>query len=66
MVSYFLSSLARVIQSLQGAARFSPLNYFQSGEAVNGLNGSWLVGPFTSAAVFTLLAWWGKSGATCV
>jgi ABC-2 type transport system permease protein len=59
VASYFLTSLARVINFLQAAARFSPLNYFQSGDAVNGLNWAWLSGLLGAAAFFTLLAWWG-------
>lgn len=59
VASYFLTSLARVISSLQSAARFSPLNYFQSGDAVNGLNWAWFLGLLGIAALFTLLAWWG-------
>lgn len=59
VASYFLTSLARVIKTLQPAARFSPLNYFQSGDAVNGLNWGWLLGLVGVALLFTLLAWWG-------
>jgi ABC-2 type transport system permease protein len=59
VASYFLTSLSRVITALQAAARFSPLNYFQSGDAVNGLNWAWLIGLLVVAALFTLLAWWG-------
>jgi ABC-2 type transport system permease protein len=59
VASYFLTSLSRVVNALQGAARFSPLNYFQSGDAVNGLNWAWLLGLLVVAALFTLLAWWG-------
>lgn len=59
VASYFLTSLGRVIDTLQPAARFSPLNYFQSGEAVNGLNWAWLLGLLGAAALFILLAWWG-------
>ena len=59
VVSYFLTSLGRVIDSLRPAARFSPLNYYQSGDAVNGLNWAWLLGLLAAAALLTLLAWWG-------
>jgi ABC-2 type transport system permease protein len=59
VASYFLTSLSRVINALQAAARFSPLNYFQSGDAVNGLNWAWMLGLLGAAALFTLLAWWG-------
>jgi ABC-2 type transport system permease protein len=56
--SYFLTSLARISDSLKDAARFSPLNYFQGGDAINGLNTSWLVGLLACGALFAFLAWW--------
>ncbi len=56
--SYFLTSLARINTDLEPAARLSPLNYYQSGDAILGLNGGWLVGLLAVAALWALLAWW--------
>jgi len=56
--SYFITSLAKVNEDLETIARFSPLNYYQSGEAIHGLNGQWWGGLLLVAAIFTLLAWW--------
>ena len=58
IVSYFVTSLARLNTDLEGIARLSPLNYYQSGDAIAGLNWEWLVGLLAAAAVFTVLAWW--------
>jgi ABC-2 type transport system permease protein len=58
VVSFFLTSLARLDPGLHALARFSPLDYYQSGEAVHGLNVTWLAGLLTLAGLFTVLAWW--------
>lgn len=39
--SFFLSSLATISEDLEQAAHLSPLNYYQGGEAVTGLNWEW-------------------------
>ena len=56
--NFFLTMLARVNPGLEPIARFSPLQYYQSGEAINGLNGSWVAGLLGGAVLFGLLAWW--------
>jgi ABC-2 type transport system permease protein len=58
VASYFVTSLARIDESLRAAARFSPLNYYQAGDAIEGRNGLWLAGLVGVALVFVLLAWW--------
>jgi ABC-2 type transport system permease protein len=58
VASYFVTSLARVIEDLKDAERFSPLHYFQGGYAVEGLKMSWFGGLLLVAALFTLAAWW--------
>jgi ABC-2 type transport system permease protein len=58
LVSFFLTTLARLEKSLDGFARLSPISYYQGGDAVEGLNLSWFVGLMAAAAVFTVLAWW--------
>jgi ABC-2 type transport system permease protein len=59
VASFFLTMLARVNKGLAPLARFSPLEYYQSGEALNGLNGAWLAGLVALAGLFVGLAWWG-------
>ncbi|MEW6568014.1 MAG: ABC transporter permease subunit [Chloroflexota bacterium] len=58
VASFFITSLARIDENLEPLARFSPLDYYQSGDALLGLNWEWLLGLVTAAAVFALLAWW--------
>jgi len=58
MASYFITSLARIDEDLEAVARFSPLNYYQSGDAITKLNLEWLGGLLAVALVFALLAWW--------
>jgi len=56
--SFFLTSLARVDENLEAAARFSPLNYYQGGDAILGLNLEWNGGLAAVALLMVLLAWW--------
>jgi ABC-2 type transport system permease protein len=56
--SFFITGLSRLNDTLEAAARFSPLTYYQGGEAVKGLNMAWLAGLLGSAVVFIVLAWW--------
>jgi ABC-2 type transport system permease protein len=58
LISYFLTTLARVDKDLETVAQFSPLSYYQSGDALAGLNGKWFAGLLAFACLFTLLAWW--------
>lgn len=56
--SFFITGLAHISEGLETIARFSPLNYYQSGEAMNGLNQEWFWGLVAFAVLFVLLAWW--------
>jgi ABC-2 type transport system permease protein len=58
LASYFLTTLARIDTDLEPVARLSPTYYYQGGDAIEGLNGGWLVGLLTAAGVFMALAWW--------
>jgi ABC-2 type transport system permease protein len=58
VASYFVTSLARINDRLQGMARLSPLNYQQTEEAFRGLNGRWFAGLLAAATVLAVLAWW--------
>jgi ABC-2 type transport system permease protein len=58
LASFFLTTLARVDKDLEPVARLSPLHYYQSGEAIEGLNGPWLGGLLAVTGLFTALAWW--------
>jgi ABC-2 type transport system permease protein len=56
--SYFLSTFARLNPALEALARFSPLDYYQGGDAIQGLNGEWFGGLLAVAGLFAALAWW--------
>jgi ABC-2 type transport system permease protein len=56
--SFFLTSLARLNESLERLAPLSPMNYFQTGDAMNGLKLDWLAVLLGAALVFALIAWW--------
>jgi ABC-2 type transport system permease protein len=58
VVSFFVSSLANFVRDLKGAAQLSPISYYQSASAINGLNTGWLIGLLAGAALFTGLAGW--------
>jgi ABC-2 type transport system permease protein len=56
--SYFLTALAQINSGLKPIAPFSPLEYYQSGYAIQGLNLTWLGGLLAASALFTVLAGW--------
>ena len=58
VAGFFVTSLARINEELAPLARLSPLNYYQSGNAILGLNWTWFAGLMAVAALFALLAWW--------
>jgi ABC-2 type transport system permease protein len=55
---YFLSSLARIVTTLEPVARFSPYNYYQGAQAIDGLNLPWFFGLLGAAALLFLAAGW--------
>jgi hypothetical protein len=56
--NFFLVGLARIDASLEPIAKVSPLYHYQGGEAINGLNVTWVIGLLAGAALFAILAWW--------
>ena len=57
IASFFISSLARIDEDLEGINRFSPLKYYQGGAAVDGLDGQNLLLLFGLSVLFIALAW---------
>ena len=57
IASYFISSLARIDEDLEGINRFSPLKYYQGGSAVNGLDGQNLLILLGLSVIFIAFAW---------
>lgn len=57
VASYFITSLARIDSNLEGVNRFSPMQYYQSGGAISGLDWNNLIILFAISAVFIAIAW---------
>jgi ABC-2 type transport system permease protein len=57
LASYFLTTLERLDKGLASIARFSPLDYYQGGEAIDGLNVRWFAGLMIAAGLFAAAAW---------
>lgn len=58
VASYFLTALARINDELKDLVKFSPLHYYQGGDAIRNFNGEWVGGLLALALIFSLLAWW--------
>lgn len=58
VASFFITGFAEIISDLEEAARFSPLTYYQSVNAMQGLNFNWLAGLLGVAILFILFSWW--------
>lgn len=56
--SFFITGFAEIISDLEEAARFSPLTYYQSIKAMQGLKFDWLAGLLGVAILFILFSWW--------
>jgi len=57
IASHFISSLVRIDEDLEMIDQFSPLKYYQGGEAVNGLELQNLLILFGLSVLFIALAW---------
>jgi len=58
VASYLLSSMAGLNERLAAVARFLPYDYFQGGEALNGLDWASFLGLLAASGLLALLAWW--------
>jgi ABC-2 type transport system permease protein len=58
VASFFITALAKLDDKLENVAKFSPLNYYQGGEAIESINWGWIMGLLGTTLVFALLAWW--------
>jgi ABC-2 type transport system permease protein len=58
VTSFFITGLAKINDDLEPIAKLSPLNYYQTQDAFQGLNGAWLAGLLAAAVLFAALAWW--------
>lgn len=59
VASFFITGLSSIDERLEGIAKFSPLNYYQGGYALEGLDWKWVLGLLGFALLFILLGWLG-------
>ena len=57
IASFFITSLAQIEDRLETLNRYSPMNYYQGGNALNGLNSEYLLILFGVGLVLLALAW---------
>ncbi|MDW7650267.1 MAG: ABC transporter permease subunit [Bacillota bacterium] len=55
--NYLLQGLANINDKLQPLMSVMPLNYYQGGTAVEGLNVNWLIGLLLSSFIVIIAAW---------
>jgi ABC-2 type transport system permease protein len=58
VASYFLSSLAGLNEGLAAVAQFLPYDYFQGGEALDGLDLASFFGLLVASVALAAVAWW--------
>lgn len=56
--NFLLDGLANINTDLESIIKFTPLYYYQGGDAVTELNWGWLSGLLAVTVVFALLAWY--------
>ena len=56
VAAYFLQTIAQIDDRFEPLARLAPLAYYQSGDAVNGLNVAWFAALLALSALLALLA----------
>jgi hypothetical protein len=54
---YVMTSMASLKVSLAAIAQFLPYDYFQGGDAIQGLNLTWFLGLLAASVVLSALAW---------
>ncbi|MBN1136574.1 MAG: ABC transporter permease subunit [Anaerolineae bacterium] len=57
VANFLLLGLANINEELKPVVKFTPLYYYQGGDAVTGLNWGWLGGLLAMSVLFALLAW---------
>ncbi len=54
--SYLLRALGNIVDRLEGILPFTPMYYYQAGEAIEGLNGTWVLGLLIVSGVLLIAA----------
>lgn len=58
VAAFFINGMAALNSDVAKIAKWLPMNYYQGGLAISGMNWEWFAGLMIAAAVFALLAWW--------
>ena len=58
IANYLLIGLSNINEDLKSLIEFTPLHYYQGGDAITELNWGWLAGLLAVSGAFALLAWW--------
>ena len=57
VLNFLLIGLSNINPDLEPFLKFTPMVYYQGGEAIIGLEWEWLIGLLTTSLIFALLAW---------
>ncbi|MDX1436221.1 MAG: ABC transporter permease subunit [Anaerolineales bacterium] len=57
VANWLLLGLSNINDSLESLVRFTPLNYYQSGQAISDMNWAWFAGLLGVSALFFLASW---------
>ena len=60
--NYLLFGLSNINEDLKTVMEYTPLHYYQGGQAIDGLEWGWIAGIVAAALVLALLAWWRFQG----
>lgn len=58
VAGFFVTGLAQLSDTVQAIADFSPITYYQGGEAMSDFKPEYALGLLALALVFALIAWW--------
>ncbi len=56
--NFLIDGMSNANNDLKEIIKYTPLNYFQGGNAIDGLNWEWLSGLLAFSLLFVLIAWW--------
>lgn len=58
VANFLVLGLANLNENIEPIIKYTPLYYYQGGEAVSELNIAWFIGLLGISIIFALLAWW--------
>jgi len=62
VANYLLLGLSNINEDLKPIMKYTPMKYYQGGNAIDGINWEWLAVLFGVTTIFVLLAWWRFQG----